>query len=76
RMKAIDTSNIAISAHMLVLDIISEYPETEAVFRSYDEQVGECICCQMLFETVQYMTEKYQLDLPELLEKLNSVVTD
>ena len=75
-MNAIDTGSMAISAHMSVLDIISEYPEAEAIFRSYDEQVGGCICCQMLFETVQDIVEKYQLNLPELLDKLNSVVTD
>ena len=65
-----------ISADMTVLDIVSEYPETEAVFRSYDERVGECICCQRLFETVQQVAEKYNLDLAELLEKLNSAVTN
>jgi hypothetical protein len=61
-----------ITAGMIVLDIVSEYPATEAVFKSYDEQVGECICCQMLFESVQQVTEKYNLDLNELLGKLNS----
>jgi len=61
-----------ITADMIVLDIVSQYPATEAVFKSYDEQVGECICCQMLFESVQQVTEKYSLDLDELLGKLNS----
>ncbi len=48
----------SISADMTVLDIVSKYPETEAIFKSYDEQAGECICCQMLFESVQQVTEK------------------
>ncbi len=61
-----------ISADMIVLDIVSEYPATEAVFKSYDEQVGECICCQMLFESVQQVSKKYNLELRELLRKLNS----
>lgn len=58
---------------MTVLDIVSEYPATEAVFKSYDEQVGECLCCQMLFESVQQVSKKYNLDLNEFLGKLNSV---
>ena len=62
-----------IVAGMTVLDIVSQYPAAEAVFKSYDERVGECICCQMLFETVQQVVEKYGLELSELLEKLNSV---
>ena len=61
-----------ITADMTVLDIVSEYPATEAVFKSYDKQVGECVCCQMLFEPVQQVTEKYNLDLSEVLGKLNS----
>lgn len=63
-----------ISKNMTVLDIVSTYPESEAIFRSYDEQVGECICCQSLFETVQQIAEKYKLDTAELLGKLNSVL--
>ncbi|MEA3362024.1 MAG: hypothetical protein U9Q61_01915 [Thermodesulfobacteriota bacterium] len=65
-----------ISADMLVLDVVSEYPETEAVFKSYDERVGECICCQRLFETVQKVAEIYNLNLAELLAKLNSALED
>ncbi len=64
-----------ISANMTVLDIVSEYPKTEAVFKAYDEQVGECICCQKLFETVQQVAEEYKLELADLLEKLNSAAT-
>jgi len=65
-----------IIAEMTVLDIVSKYPATEAVFKSYDEQTGECICCQMLFESVQQVTEKYNLDLDGLLGKLNSVLAN
>ena len=65
-----------ISAELTVLDIVSEYPETEAVFKSYDEQVRECICCQGLFETVQQVAEKYKLNLAELLAKLNASTAD
>ncbi|MDX2493611.1 MAG: hypothetical protein QNK27_01465 [Desulfuromusa sp.] len=65
-----------ISEEMTVLDIVSEYPETEVVFKSYDERVGECICCQRLFETVQKVAEIYNLNLSEILAKLNSVAKD
>ena len=66
------TRTDSITEEMSVLDIISAYPETEMIFKSYDEQVGECICCQMLFATVRQVTEKYNLDLTELLVKLNA----
>ena len=61
-----------ITEEMTVLDIISAYPETETMFKSYDEQVGECICCQMLFEPVRQVAEKYNLEMTELLVKLNA----
>ena len=65
-----------ITAAMTLLDIVSIYPETEVVFKTYDEQVGECLCCQRLFETVEQIAEKYKLDLAEILAKLNATVTD
>ena len=38
---------------MTVLDVVSTYRETEDVFRRYDNQAGECICCNALFDTLQ-----------------------
>lgn len=68
--------NENISENLTILDIVSTYPETELVFKSYDASVGECICCQCLFDTVQQVAEKYRLDLSELLAKLNSAAID
>ncbi len=65
-----------IVAEMSVLDIVSEYPTTEAVFKSYDERVGECICCQSLFETVHQVAEKYKLDLAVLLDEMNAAIKE
>jgi len=59
---------------MTVLDVVSRYRTTEAVFKSFDEQAGECICCQSLFDTLQEMSGKYNLDLPELIAALKEAV--
>ena len=61
-----------ISLDMTVLDIVSAYPHTEETFKSYDAQAGECICCQMLFEPLAKVVEKYQIDHKEFLAKLNN----
>jgi hypothetical protein len=58
---------------MDILDIVDAHPETEDVFRSYDAIAGECIMCKHLFETVEEFTRIYNLNLDEMLEKLNSV---
>ncbi len=57
---------------MTVLDVVSRHRQTEAVFKSYDAQAGECICCNALFESLRDMTEKYNLDLSRLLADLET----
>lgn len=56
---------------MTLLDIVSEFPGTEAVLEAYNDQVGECICCTMLFETLERTAAAYGLDLNQLLAELN-----
>lgn len=58
---------------MTVLDVVSRYRETEDVFKKYDEQAGECICCQALFDPLKDVAEKYKLDLEKLMADLESV---
>ncbi len=61
-----------ISEDMTILDIVSDYPETESVFKSYDQKIGECICCRKLFDTLRETADCYALDLTALLNELNS----
>ena len=58
---------------MTVLDVISRYKKTEAVFKFYDKQACECICCQALFETLQDIARKYNFSLEKLLADLETV---
>ncbi|MDD3313202.1 hypothetical protein [Pseudodesulfovibrio sp.] len=55
---------------MTLLDILAKHRETEAVFRARDDQAGECILCNALFETVAEAAARYGLDLDELLRDL------
>ena len=71
-MKVEDQTEKAIRPDMTVLDVILTCPQTEAVFKSYDEQAGECICCAALFDSVKDMTERYGLDTDELMVRLRS----
>jgi hypothetical protein len=63
-----------IDSRMTVLDIISRYRETEAVFKAWDRRAGECICCRALFETVQQVADRYGLNLDRLMAELNAAV--
>ena len=66
--------NDTINPEMTVLDIVARYRKTEAVFKSYDGQAGECICCHALFEPLGNVAEKYDLDLQKLITDLKAAV--
>lgn len=59
-----------IQPYMTVLDIVSTFRSTEAVFKQWDEKAGECICCNALFEPLEIAAAKYNLDLVTLLNDL------
>ncbi len=59
---------------MTVLDVVSRWRKTEAVFRRYDAVAGECICCQSLFEPIGDVARKYGLDLKSLMADLRAAM--
>ncbi|MFZ7110227.1 MAG: hypothetical protein ACOWYE_17430 [Desulfatiglandales bacterium] len=59
-----------------LLDVVSRFRRTEAVFRQYDERAGVCLCCEALFETLRHTADKYDLDLQQLLADLEVVVRE
>ncbi len=61
-----------IQPHMTVLDVVSRYRRTEAVFRKYDDKAGVCLCCDALFEPLWEVTDKYGLDLAALMADLKA----
>jgi len=63
-----------IHPEMTVLDVVSRYKKTEAVFKVHDKQAGECICCQALFEPLRKVAVRYDLNLEELLADLEDAV--
>jgi len=64
-----------ISQDMTVLDVVSEYRSTEAVFRSYDDRAGACVCCTCLFETVEALARTLGLDLDAFLRELETAAS-
>jgi hypothetical protein len=60
----------AITPEMTVLDIVSQYRATEAVFKDYDAVAGECICCNALFDTLKNVADRYRIDLREITDAL------
>lgn len=65
-----------IRPEMTILDVVDLYPQTEAVFRRYDQRAGMCLCCQALFESLRETAEKYGLVLEMLLDDLEAAARD
>jgi hypothetical protein len=63
---------IKIDRRETVLDVISRYRQTEAVFKQYDQKAGACICCEALFEPLENLAQKYGLNLEHLLNDLEN----
>ncbi|WP_320041131.1 hypothetical protein [uncultured Desulfobacter sp.] len=64
------SSTCAIEPGMTVLDIVSTYSATQEVFKRWDDRAGECICCNALFESLETVAEKYNLNLSALVQDL------
>ncbi len=62
-----------IQSHMILLDIVEQFPETDPVFREYDSVIGKCLLCHNLFDSIHDVTKEYLLDEKDLLRKLNEV---
>jgi len=65
-----------ITPDMTVLDVVSTYRGTEEVFRQYDNQAGECVCCNALFDTLREMADNYGFNLQKLLAELCTAAQD
>jgi hypothetical protein len=65
-----------IASEMTILDIVSKYRHTEAVFKQYDEKAGVCLLCQALFDSLEDLADKYGLDLEELMADLKAIIKD
>ncbi len=63
-----------ITPQMTVLDVVSRYRRTEAVFKRYDDGAGECICCNALFDTLKDVAGRYGLDLARLITDLEKAI--
>lgn len=61
-----------IEKQMTILDILCDHQETQEVFRSCDQVIGECVMCNHLFETLEEFSAKYGLDCGELLARLRA----
>jgi len=57
---------------MTLLEIIELRPETEAVFRQYEQMTGSCLLCNNLFDSLESVASQYSLKMDDLLNSLQT----
>lgn len=58
----------------VILDIISDHEETQAIFSTYDEQIGKCVMCNHMFDSLGTFAELYDINLNDLVGKLKTAI--
>jgi len=65
-----------ITLETTILDIISQYRETESIFKRLEEETGTCICCQGLFLSLREAADQFGFDLECALSDINTFIDD
>lgn len=60
-----------ISKDGVILEVVEKHPGMEDVFRNYNDIAGKCTMCHNLFDTLEEFTNIYDIDLDDLITKLN-----
>ena len=71
-----DNEPLSITADMTILDVVSRYRQTEAVFKEYDKKADACLCCQALFDPLKEVAKKYGLNLERLAADLEMIARE
>lgn len=58
----------------IILDIVSKYPQTEDVFRTYDEKAGKCVLCHYLFESPKELAGQIGIDEKVLFKEIEDSI--
>lgn len=67
---------VTLSADMTVLDVIQHHRSAEAVFKALEKEIGRCLCCEALFDTLEDVSFRYGLDLDRLMDRLEKVLVE
>ena len=62
-----------IKPDMSLLQIIELNPRSEEVFHQYDEELGACLLCNHLFDSLEDVAQIYQLDINHIFSRLQAL---
>jgi hypothetical protein len=73
-IKTNDETPPAIAPETLMIDIISHYRQTEAIFKHLEEKTGTCVLCEGLFLSLKDAARQFGFDLGDVLGNLRSAI--
>jgi hypothetical protein len=62
-----------VTPQMTLVEVMTQWRASEAIFQTYEAQAGTCLRCHALFDTLEEAALKYNLDLTKLLADLNAL---
>ena len=71
---AIMETTLIITPGTTIIEIISQYRETEVIFKRLEEETGACVCCQGLFLSLREAAKRFGFDLGTVLTALNAAI--
>jgi iron-sulfur cluster repair protein YtfE (RIC family) len=73
-MSADTRKSVPVTLETTILDIVSEYPGTEKVFKKLEAQTGACVCCEALFVSLREAAEQFGFDAGRVLADLKTEI--
>ena len=63
-----------INKDSIILDIVEKYPESEKFFNEYNDLIGKCLMCSYLFESLDEIAKKEEIEINEFVMQLDSFI--
>lgn len=63
-----------IKPETILLDVIYEHPQTEKLFRKYEELTNRCIMCEHLFATLDEVSLILNCYTDELISEIEDII--
>ena len=68
--------NSVITPDMTLVEVLSQHRQTEEVFRRYEGEAKGCLLCHALFDTLEEVAAKYDLNLDRLMHDLEESTSE
>jgi len=65
---------VPVTVDTTLLDIVSQYPGTEKIFKQLEAETGSCVCCQALFVSLREAADQFGFDADRVLADIRTEI--